>query len=131
VKDNQKTLRQDIETLFEHRGAADFTEPVKLAHGRIESRRIWASAALNTFLDFPDVGQVFAIERNVTIKKQASHPRNWSSASPAKHLSKLPLNKFWLPTVAIGSLKMVVTTSLIPFMMKIEVKSELAMGRKI
>jgi len=69
VKDNQKTLRQDIELLFENRGAADFTEPENLAHGRIESRRIWTSTALNGFLDFPDVGQVFAIERNVTNKK--------------------------------------------------------------
>lgn len=69
VKDNQKNLRQDIATLFEHRGAADFTQPSTLAHGRIESRRIWVSTALNAFLDFPDVGQVFAIERNVTHKK--------------------------------------------------------------
>lgn len=75
VKDNQKNLRQDIATLFEHRGAADFTEPVALAHGRIESRSIWISSALNSFLDFPDVGQTFAIERNVTIKKTGKSSR--------------------------------------------------------
>jgi len=75
VKDNQKNLRQDIATLFEHRGAADFTEPVALAHGRIESRSIWISSALNSFLDFPDVGQAFAIERNVTIKKTGKSSR--------------------------------------------------------
>jgi len=69
VKDNQKNLRQDIKLLFENRGAADFTEPARLAHGRIESRRIWTSSALNDFLEFPGVGQVFAIERNVTNKK--------------------------------------------------------------
>jgi len=75
VKDNQKNLRQDIATLFEHRGAADFTEPVALAHGRIESRSIWISSTLNSFLDFPDVGQTFAIERNVTIKKTGKSSR--------------------------------------------------------
>jgi hypothetical protein len=32
-----------------------------LQHGRIESRAIWTSTALNTYLDFPHVGQVFAI----------------------------------------------------------------------
>jgi len=71
VKGNQKSIRQDIELLFENRGAADFTEPENLVHGRIESRRIWTSSALNGFLEFPDVGQVFAIERNVTNKKSA------------------------------------------------------------
>lgn len=75
VKDNQKNLRQDIAAQFEHRGDADFTEPETLAHGRIESRSIWVSTALNTFLDFPDVGQVFAIERNVTIKKTGKSSR--------------------------------------------------------
>ena len=75
VKDNQKNLRQDIATLFEQRGAADFTEPATLAHGRIESRSIWVSTALNGYLDFPDVGQVFAIERNTTNKKTGKSSR--------------------------------------------------------
>jgi len=69
VKNNQKTLRQDIETQFENRGAADFTEPFTLVHGRLESRRIWVSTELNDFLEFPDVKQVFAIERRTTSKK--------------------------------------------------------------
>jgi len=69
VKDNQKNLRQDIETQFENRGEPDFTEPERLAHGRIESRKIWATTELNAYLDFPDVGQAFAIERNVINKK--------------------------------------------------------------
>jgi len=75
VKDNQKILRQDIATQFENRGTADFTEPENLAHGRIESRSIWVSTALNGYLNFPDVGQIFAIERNVINKKtgKSSH----------------------------------------------------------
>ena len=38
-------------------------------HGRIETRRIWCSTALNSHLDFPHVGQVFLIEREVFNKK--------------------------------------------------------------
>jgi hypothetical protein len=35
-------------------------------HGRLEIRRLWASPALNAYLDFPHVGQVFWLEREVT-----------------------------------------------------------------
>jgi len=38
-------------------------------HGRIETRRIWCSSALNDYIDFPHVGQVFMIEREVFHKK--------------------------------------------------------------
>ncbi|MDZ7751392.1 MAG: ISAs1 family transposase [Gammaproteobacteria bacterium] len=71
VKGNQPTLANDIALHFERRGAPDFAEPPTLAHGRIETRRIWASTALNGYLDFPHVGQVFLIEREVLIKKTA------------------------------------------------------------
>lgn len=35
-------------------------------HGRIEQRDIWTSTALNDYLDFPHVGQVFVIKRTTT-----------------------------------------------------------------
>ncbi len=38
-------------------------------HGRLETRRIQVSSALNDYLDFPCVGQVFRIERKRTILK--------------------------------------------------------------
>lgn len=63
AKDNQPTLAQDIRLHFEQRGAPDYAEPASIAHGRIETRRIWRSTALNDYLDFPHVGQVFLIER--------------------------------------------------------------------
>lgn len=69
VKDNQPTLRETIRLLFEERGQPDFREPLALAHGRIESRAIWTSTRLNDYLDFPGAGQVFVIERHVTVKK--------------------------------------------------------------
>jgi len=40
--------------------------------GAIETRRIWVSSALNDYLDFPHVGQLFMIEREVFHKKNAT-----------------------------------------------------------
>jgi predicted transposase YbfD/YdcC len=69
VKGNQPTLERDIRLLFDQRDAPDFVEVAPADHGRIETRRIWCSTALNTYLDFPHVGQVFLIERE-SIKKK-------------------------------------------------------------
>ena len=73
VKGNQSTLKNDIALHFQTRGAPDFAEPPTPEHGRIETRRIWCSTALNDYLDFPDVGQVFLIEREGIIKKTGKH----------------------------------------------------------
>ena len=69
VKDNQSTLLANSRLFFEQRGQPDFREPPRLLHGRIECRSIWVSTALNDYLDFPHVGQVFAIERQCTQKR--------------------------------------------------------------
>lgn len=69
VKGNQNTLKNDIALLFENRKKPDFIEITPPDHGRIETRRIWCSAALNEYLDFPHVGQVFLIEREALYKK--------------------------------------------------------------
>ena len=69
VKGNQPGLERDIALLFEKRGAPDFVEVAPPDHGRIETRRIWCSTALNGYLDFPHVGQVFLIERESVNKK--------------------------------------------------------------
>ena len=69
VKGNQPTLQADIALLFDDRGAPDYSEVTPPDHGRVETRRIWCSAALNAYLDFPHVGQVFLIEREVFHKK--------------------------------------------------------------
>ena len=34
-------------------------------HGRLETRHLWTSTALNTYLAFPHVGQVFCLQRQV------------------------------------------------------------------
>lgn len=63
VKGNQPTLLQDIVRYFEERCAPDFVEATALGHGRIETRKIWTTQALNAYLKFPHVGQAFVIER--------------------------------------------------------------------
>jgi predicted transposase YbfD/YdcC len=75
VKSNQPTLERDIALLFETRGKADFAEKATLEHGRIETRRIWCSTALNGYLDFPHVGQVYMIERKSIDKKTGKPSR--------------------------------------------------------
>ena len=43
----------------------------KPEHGRRERRSIWVSTELNDYLDFPGVGQVFAIRRDTVEVKSA------------------------------------------------------------
>jgi predicted transposase YbfD/YdcC len=75
VKGNQPTLERDIRLLFDKRDAPDFVEVAPCDHGRIETRRIWCSTALNAYLDFPHVAQVFLIERESIKKKTGEHTR--------------------------------------------------------
>lgn len=44
--------------MFQARKAADFLEVSPPDQGRIETRRIWCSTALNGYLDIPHVRQV-------------------------------------------------------------------------
>ena len=75
VKGNQPTLERDIALLFETRGAPDFVAVTPPDHGRIETRSIWCGTALNDYLDFPHVGQVYMIERESINKKSGAQRR--------------------------------------------------------
>ena len=75
AKDNQPSLAEDIRLAFANRKAPDYCEPYTLAHGRIESRSIWTSTVLNDYLEFPFVGQIFAIQRH-TIDKKSGEETN-------------------------------------------------------
>lgn len=68
AKDNQPHLAEDIRRHFAARAEPDFRAAPDLPHGRVETRALWTSTALNDYLDFPHVGQVFAIERH-TLEK--------------------------------------------------------------
>ena len=64
VKNNQKTLLNDISTYFQNSDSTpEFVDITPGDHGRIETRKIWTTSELNGYLSFPHVGQAFAIER--------------------------------------------------------------------
>jgi predicted transposase YbfD/YdcC len=70
VKGNQPTLLADIDGHFcADTQPAEYEDSVSMAHGRIEIRRIWTTTALNGYLTFPHVAQVYKIERQTTDKK--------------------------------------------------------------
>lgn len=70
VKGNQPTLLADIDYYFTNSTApADYEETLSISHGRIEVRKIWTTTALNDYLSFPHVAQVYKIERQSTDKK--------------------------------------------------------------
>ena len=60
-----KAISASCSTKTIARRAPDFIdESPKPEHGRRERRSIWVSSALNDYLDFPGVGQVFAVRRD-------------------------------------------------------------------
>ena len=69
VKANQPTVLKDIALYFQNRQQPDFVQYDPPEHGRIEVRKIWTTTELNDYLDFPQVGQAFVIERHFTEKK--------------------------------------------------------------
>lgn len=75
VKGNQPTLLADIDLYFQNRKEPDFIEQAPPDHGRIETRKIWVTAELNGYLNFPHVGQAFVIERHCVDKKSGKSSR--------------------------------------------------------
>ena len=72
VKDNQRTLKSDIEALNLKERPCSF-KTVDKGHGRLEVRKIWTSNELNDYVNFPNVFQVFCIEREITqLKKETT-----------------------------------------------------------
>jgi len=73
VKANQPTLLDDLRLFFQDRKQPDFVMHDPPDHGRIETRNIWTTTALNGYLNFPHVAQAYAIER-LTIDKKTAKP---------------------------------------------------------
>ncbi len=69
VKGNQPHLLQDVALYFADRQEPDFVMGPALEHGRIETRKIWTTCALNDYLNFPHVAQAFVVERERIEKK--------------------------------------------------------------
>ncbi len=79
VKGNQKTRLSDIRLLLDEdiaSRAPDFEDQSpKPEHGRREKRSIWVSGELNDYLDFPGVGQIFAVRRE-TVEVKSGRRRS-------------------------------------------------------
>jgi predicted transposase YbfD/YdcC len=73
VKGNQAGVLQDLELYFRNRKNPQFIEYTPPDHGRIETRKIWTSTELNSYLNFPHVGQAFVIERHCIEKKSGKY----------------------------------------------------------
>jgi len=70
VKGNQKNLLGDSTNYFANtKREPDHTTCDPPDHGRIETRNIWVTTALNDYLNFPHVGQAFVVER-ITLNKK-------------------------------------------------------------
>jgi predicted transposase YbfD/YdcC len=76
VKKNQPTLLDDISFFFQDRKEPDFILYDPPDHGRIETRKIWITSELNDYLNFPHVGQAFAIERESIDKKTGEYSKD-------------------------------------------------------
>jgi hypothetical protein len=61
IKDNQRALHSDLETLFGWRPGPGrdlrHFQSVSKGHGRVETRTLYASIDLNDYLDWASVGQ--------------------------------------------------------------------------
>ena len=68
VKGNQPILLADLQRYFLARREPAYTHTCA-GHGRIETRCIWVTEALNGYLEFPHVHQAYLIQRQVIEKK--------------------------------------------------------------
>jgi predicted transposase YbfD/YdcC len=112
AKDNQPTLRSDIEQWFSSEShvkgfspvAKDFqtARTVDKGHGRHEERTITTSSLLNAYLDWPGVAQVFKLERR-TINRTTGEVRHEvvygltslsADQAPPKRLMSL-IRQYW------------------------------------
>lgn len=73
VKNNQPGLFEPISFYFEDRKNPNFVQCDPPDHGRIEIRKIWVTTELNSYLNFPHVGQAFMVKRETTNKKTGEY----------------------------------------------------------
>ena len=78
VKANQPTLLEDLQIYFQDRKEPDFVLYDPPDHGRIETRKIWTTSELNSYLDFPHVGQAFLVERESIDKKSGKYSHDFA-----------------------------------------------------
>ena len=91
-----------LRVLFPDRGQPHFVEHTPPDHGRIETRKIWTTTELNSYLDFPHVGQAFVIERHRTDKKSGESSREVSYGLTSRPRKQAGPQRVSRSTVGIG-----------------------------
>jgi predicted transposase YbfD/YdcC len=77
IKGNQKKLFEEIAFYFDNCDREpDHSNLDSAGHGRIETRNIWVTSALNDYLNFPHVGLSFMVERITIHKKSGKQSRD-------------------------------------------------------
>ncbi len=97
VKANQPALYEDIELVFALPVLGEeykFTETWGCHGDRKEVRRLWATNALNEYLDWPGVQQVCKIEREVEQKGKVSRDLRYAITSLGEHVGPEALLEF-------------------------------------
>jgi predicted transposase YbfD/YdcC len=69
IKENQKHLLEDVSFHFDQTQNKSDYKTIDHGHGRIETREIWVTTALNSHLNFPHVSQAFMVKRDTIDKK--------------------------------------------------------------
>lgn len=110
VKDNQSSLREEIEAAFEiEEGKTrlpamknDFqrAETIEKGHGRIEERRLTATGQMKGYLKWPHLEQVFKIERSV--EEISTGKRRLEVSYGVTSLSKQEATAYRLMEIARG-----------------------------
>ena len=99
VGENQPSLHDDLYWLFEWPAPdeAPFAEAVEhRKHGeRVETRRLWASAALVGYSDSPGLGQACKIERRVVRRGKVSVETAYAVTSLGPEASPAALLRLW------------------------------------
>ena len=84
LKDNQPGVKEAVSLLFEHPPWGEsFTYACREGNrgDRWERRRLWASTALNEYLDWPGLGQVCCVERTRRRKDKETVERAYAITS--------------------------------------------------
>jgi predicted transposase YbfD/YdcC len=98
VAENQPRLHDELYWLFEWPAPGEvFATAVEhRQHGdRIETRRLWASAALDGYSDWPGLRQACKIERRVVSKGEVSRETAYAVTSLGPETSPATLLRLW------------------------------------
>jgi predicted transposase YbfD/YdcC len=106
VKANQRLLRTDIALLFSQEARAWLPErstyQVNQGHGRLEVRTLRSSRQLNTYLapKWPDVAQVFQLQRRITRRQRITTETVYGITSLAPQVAPPPrllhfIRQYW------------------------------------